>query len=119
MRDGEYIARNNQRELTRDDFVIQSDTGGETSIPSEEEMKYHMQKIDLERLTPTQEKYRNALTTILRQCNWNVTQTAKKAGLSRASMYRRIHVLSIKIPPGTKRGRTIFNHVLAGVAGKA
>lgn len=116
LRDGEYITRHTRRELTREHFV----TGGDAPLLDEEAMKYHLQKIDLENLTPTQEKYRNALTAALRQCKWNVSQTAKRVGLSRASMYRRIHVLSIKIPPGQglKRGPSIFDHKIAGVVVK-
>lgn len=78
-------------------------------------MRYSLKKIDLEKMTPEQARYRDKLTVILRDCRWNVSLAARKCKLSRASMYRRLHVLSIKIPVTLRRGRSIFDHKLAGV----
>lgn len=80
--------------------------------------KNQLRKIDLERMTKEQAKYRDQLTAILRRCNWNVTQAAKLCRMSRPSMYRRLHILSIKIDPKAIRlgkASSIFNHKIAGV----
>lgn len=117
-RDGEYITRHQRRDIDRNSLLIQDETGHESPFTEEEIMKYGKQKLDLEKLTKPQAQYRDKLTSILRVCRWNVTQAAKRVGLSRASMYRRLHVLSIKIPPGQRRGPSIFDHVIAGVVEK-
>lgn len=117
-RTGEYITRHQRRDIDRHSLLIQDETGHESPFTEEEIMKYGKQKLDLEKLTKPQEQYREKLTSVLRSCKWNVTQAAKRVGLSRASMYRRLHILSIKIPPGQRRGPSIFDHVIAGVASK-
>jgi hypothetical protein len=110
-RDGGYIARHTRATTPREAYLL-----GETHLTDEEfEMRYGSQKLDLEKLGVKELKYRDTLASILRSCEWNVTFAAKKAGMSRSSLYRRIHVLSIKIPTNVRRGTTIFSHKIAGV----
>jgi DNA-binding NtrC family response regulator len=114
VRTGEYIKRESAGNETRKDIENQFLLLDETPFEGDH-MRYALKKIDLERMTPEQAAYRDKLTVILRDCRWNVALAARKCKLSRASMYRRLHVLSIKIPTTLRRGRSIFDHKIAGV----
>ena len=118
-RDGEYILKHQRREVTRDMLVIKGEAEEASPLSEEWFMKYGLQKIDLETLNKSQLAYRDKLTSTLRACKWNITQAGKRVGLSRASMYRRMHVLSIKIPVNQRRGPSIFDHKWAGVTAPA
>lgn len=117
VRTGEYITRHStwhsDRKLIRDDV----ETPRETHPKGDEAVRYNLRKIDLEKAGPEAQKYKEKLLTILRQCGWNTSAAAKRVGLSRASMYRRMHMLSIRVPPGERRrrGASIFDHKIAGV----
>lgn len=73
--------------------------------------------LDLKTATKKQLAYRARLIGILKACRWNVTWAARRAQLSRVSMYRRFKILSITIPESAKkkRGRDIFTHKLPPV----
>ena len=70
--------------------------------------------IDLSSATEAQLVYRQRMIDNLKACKWNVSKAARKMNLSRASVYRRIIVLGVRLPRQA-RGKTIFDHAMPKV----
>ena len=70
--------------------------------------------IDLSSATEAQLLYRQRMIDILKACRWNVARASRKMKLSRASVYRRIIVLGVRLPK-QPRGKSIFAHEMPKV----